>query len=90
MNICTKYGFDILIISGNYGGHDTRRMTDAGRRTTPRVWHKLPTGGLKICCLSNFISDIPHNSFLDPKSKIDVNVKMVTSLELIIVCRTSY
>ena len=21
MNICTKYGFDILIISGSYGGH---------------------------------------------------------------------
>ena len=27
---------------------DTRRTTDAGRRTTPRVWHKLPTGELKI------------------------------------------
>ena len=26
---------------------DTRRMTDAGRRTTPWVWHKLPTGELK-------------------------------------------
>ena len=23
---------------------DTRRTTDAGRRTTPWVWHKLPTG----------------------------------------------
>ena len=51
MNICTKYGFDILIISGSYGGHrrhDVRRATDDGRRTTPRVWHKLPTGELKI------------------------------------------
>ena len=52
MNICTKYGFDILIISGSYGGHrrhttyDGRRTTDDGRRTTPRVWHKLPTGEL--------------------------------------------
>ena len=33
MNICTKYGFDILIISGSYGGHrqgtsyNGRRMT---------------------------------------------------------------
>ena len=27
---------------------DTRFTTDAGRRTTPRVWHKLPTGELKI------------------------------------------
>ena len=30
MNICTKYGFDILIISGNYGGH-RRHTTDAGQ-----------------------------------------------------------
>ena len=31
MNICTKYGFDILIISGSYGGHntdDTQRTPD--------------------------------------------------------------
>ena len=26
---------------------DTRRTTDHERRTTPRVWHKLPTGELK-------------------------------------------
>ena len=26
---------------------DTRRTTDDGRRTTPREWHKLPTGELK-------------------------------------------
>ena len=54
INICTKYGFDSLIISGSYGGHrrhttdDGRRTTDDGRRTTPGVWHKLPTGELKI------------------------------------------
>ena len=46
MNICTKYGFDILIISGSYGGHRRHTMYD-GHRTTPRVWHKLPTGELK-------------------------------------------
>ena len=57
MNICAKYGFDILIISGSYGGHrrhttyDIRRTTDDGRRTTPRVWHKLPTGELKTGAL---------------------------------------
>ena len=28
--------------------HDVRRTTNDGRRTTPRVWHKLPTGELKI------------------------------------------
>ena len=31
-NICTKYGFDILIISGSYGGH-RRHMMDDSRRT---------------------------------------------------------
>ena len=40
INICTKYGFDSLIISGSYGGHR--------RWTTPGVWHKLPTGEIKI------------------------------------------
>ena len=45
--ICTKYGFDIFIISGSYGGH-RRHTTYDGRQTTPRVWHKLPTGELKI------------------------------------------
>ena len=33
INICTKYGFDSLIISGSYGGH-RRHTTDDGRRTT--------------------------------------------------------
>ena len=45
INICTKYGFDSLIISGSYGGH-RRHTTDDVRRTTPGVWHKLPTGEL--------------------------------------------
>ena len=27
---------------------DTRRTIDDGRPTTPGVWHKLPTGELKI------------------------------------------
>ena len=27
---------------------DKRRTMDDGRRTTPWVWHKLPTGELKI------------------------------------------
>ena len=47
INICTKYGFDSLIISGSYGGH-RRHTTDDRRRTTPGVWHKLPTGELKM------------------------------------------
>ena len=32
---------------------DTRRTTNDGRRTMPRVWHKLPTGELKT---TNFLS----------------------------------
>ena len=28
---------------------DTRRVTTDGRRTTPQVWHKLPTSELKKC-----------------------------------------
>ena len=51
MNICTQYGFDILIISGSFGGH-RRHMTniglDDGQQTTPGAWHKLPTGELII------------------------------------------
>ena len=38
--------FDILIISGSYGGHRRHTKYD-GQRTMPRVWHKLPTGQLK-------------------------------------------
>ena len=29
INICTKYGFDILIISSNYGGHRQGTMEKA-------------------------------------------------------------
>ena len=47
LNICIKYGFVTSIISGSYGGHRRHKMYD-GRRTTPWVWHKLPTGELKI------------------------------------------
>ena len=32
---------------------DTRRTTDDGRQTMPRVWHKLPTGERKICLVSD-------------------------------------
>ena len=45
MNICTKYAFDILVICRSYGGQ-RRQKTYNGQRTTPGVWHKLPTGEL--------------------------------------------
>ena len=44
MNICTKYGFDIFIISGSYGGHRRHTMYD-GQRTG--YMYKLLTGELK-------------------------------------------
>ena len=44
MNICTKYGFDIFIISGSYGGH-RRHTTYNGQRHG--YMYKLPTGELK-------------------------------------------
>ena len=44
MNICTKYGFDIFIISGSYGGH-RRHTTYDGQRHG--YMYKLPTGELK-------------------------------------------
>ena len=40
INICTKYGFDNLIISGSYGEH-RRHATDD---RLLGVWHNLPTG----------------------------------------------
>ena len=44
MNICTKYGFDIFIISGSHGGH-RRHTTYDGQRHG--YMHKLLTGELK-------------------------------------------
>ena len=46
---------------------DTRRTIHDGRRTTPRVWHKLPTGELKIINVSpqltgNWICFIDRNA----------------------------
>ena len=38
-----KYGYDIFIICGSYGGHTTYD----GRQTTSGVWHSLPTDELK-------------------------------------------
>ena len=40
---------------------DTRRTTDDGRRTTPRVWHKLPTGELIIFSGPATVSEIMRN-----------------------------
>ena len=39
---------------------DTRRTTDDGRRTTPRVWHKLPTGELKKNKFSTKVDETLH------------------------------
>ena len=45
---------------------DTRHMTAAndGRRTTPRVWHKLPTGELiKITGLQFLSTSVPRFNY---------------------------
>ena len=55
MNICTKYVFDILIISCTYGGQ-RRRMTDIA---TGMAYIKLPTSELKTCiCRKRKMSSI--------------------------------
>ena len=47
---------------------DTRRTTDDGRRTTPRVWHKLPTGELKNNKFTKTLFDkIRKSGGLNPK-----------------------
>ena len=46
INICTKYGFDILIISSS-GGHRRHTINDRQQTMDTAVGHKLPTGELK-------------------------------------------
>ena len=58
MNICNKYGFDILIISGSNGGHRQYKTYDGQRRG-----HKLPTGEAKknlspICPSAKLLSPL--------------------------------
>ena len=40
MNICTKYGFDILIISSSYGGHRRHMNYDVQQTTDDKfvIW----------------------------------------------------
>ena len=45
---------------------DTRRTTNDGRRTTPRVWHKLPTGELKK---GAGVPKLVHSSRLDVEAR---------------------
>ena len=45
INICTKYGFDILITSWSYWGH-RQHTIDNGQRQG--YGYQLPTGELKI------------------------------------------
>ena len=45
INICTKYGFDSLIISGSYDGHrqhttDDRRLTTDDARGMAEAHHR--------------------------------------------------
>ena len=51
---------------------DTRRTTHDGRQTTPQVWHKLPTGELKITEMPHDFSipDIWYHTAVTCRSKL--------------------
>ena len=56
-----KYGFDIFIISGSYGGHNATQHNI--RRKTPGLWHKLQTGDPKTkLFVSKTYPDIPSTA----------------------------
>ena len=52
---------------------DTRQTTTDRRRTTPQVWHKLPTGELKAKNLSNEFKAVNSgtNNFAVTESILD-------------------
>ena len=57
---------------------DTRRTTDDGRRTTPRVWHKLPTGELIIDWLEKQFNSLNTTFYLtqfNMKIKFCITIK---------------
>ena len=41
---------------------DVRRTADDGRRTTPRVWHKFPTGELKTDLRTDLHKERAHGA----------------------------
>ena len=70
MNICTKYGFDIFIISGSYGGHRRHTMYDGQRHG---YMHKLPTGELKRTVTMELWSfNTEHIQEGETNSRIDI------------------
>ena len=60
--------------------------TDDTRRTTPRVWHKLPTGELKIKNRSSFVNKIAARLTLKNKLRskflISISIKPKPRFEL--------
>ena len=70
MNICTKYGFDIFIISGSYGGHRRHTMYD-GQRTG--YMYKLLTGELKRTLnMELWTFNTEHIQESETNSRIDI------------------
>ena len=49
INFCTKFGFDILFLSGSYDTHNTRQTSDDGRGQCHGygITDKHPIGELK-------------------------------------------
>ena len=66
MNICTKYGFDILIISGCYGGH-RRHTTDAGQR------HGYGISSPQVSVDPSILNDRRYNPII-----VSINLKQPT------------
>ena len=72
MNICIKYGFDILIIFGSYGGHK-RHMTYDARCTVKH--HRY---GISSAQVSNKRKS--ENVFLVKVKQFQVNNKILVNV----------
>ena len=51
---------------------DTRRTIDGRRRTTPRVWHKLPTGELKMVLFQNSMQQPAVNLLFETQRDVEL------------------
>ena len=82
MNICTKYDFDIFIISGSYGGH-RRHVTYDGQRHG--YMHKLPAGELKRTLNMEHIQEGEINSRIDIRRSDRIVIIIIIIIFIIIV-----
>ena len=52
---------------------NTRQTMEVRRRTTPRVWHELPTGELKMKLQSMFFLKIPSLKYYETTEQSELN-----------------